>query len=563
MGKRRGRSEEGDRRAASHSFISPLEPGLCLNDKDQASSRESTSIGQARLRQDKPPSVLVHAGRVPLFYPFRSASPLATIPYFLPSRHRLFCMMADATANKVQLGGTSLLLLPSSSLPPLTPPITPDVPTATLPSTPSCTDSELAAIMATALPGSSAPLPDANPFEQHILSLLSTFAQQPSPSYPFPDQPTITLFDGPKSQAQESIELAVASLGQRLWAAERAPAATSSPFRDPQQVLPNQNSILTPAWTPPVTDENGQSTPMCPTCTRPVEPSFQPLVTSATFPTISSHPLATSLSTPPAQLSAIRPLSSTNLNPTPHSIITTSNGASVLTGGPGAASWSVRGAVGESGMTAEKELELLKAQVQDIARVCKAVATGDLTQKIIVPVEGQAMTELKDIINSMVDRLKTFAVEVERVSLEVGTQGKLGGQAVVEGVEGTWRELTAVVNKLAANLTNQVRSIAKVTKAVAKGDLSETIDVEASGEIAELKTTVNGMVRLAPSQLRTEATPTEQVMSLRTLADEVSRVSLEVGSQGKLGGQAYVPDVEGVWKDLTVNVSPRRSFCWL
>ena len=148
------------------------------------------------------------------------------------------------------------------------------------------------------------------------------------------------------------------------------------------------------------------------------------------------------------------------------------------------------------------------------------------------------MTELKDIINSMVDRLKTFAVEVERVSLEVGTEGKLGGQAIVEGVEGTWRELTAVVNKLAANLTNQVRSIAKVTTAVAKGDLSETIDVEARGEIAELKTTVNGMV-----------------VSLRTLADEVSRVSLEVGSQGKLGGQAYVPDVEGVWKDLTVNVN--------
>jgi len=105
------------------------------------------------------------------------------------------------------------------------------------------------------------------------------------------------------------------------------------------------------------------------------------------------------------------------------------------------------------------------------------------------------MTELKDIINSMVDRLKTFATEVERVSLEVGTQGKLGGQAVVEGVEGTWRELTNVVNRLAANLTNQVRSIAKVTKAVALGDLSETITVVASGEIAELATTVNGMVR--------------------------------------------------------------------
>lgn len=166
------------------------------------------------------------------------------------------------------------------------------------------------------------------------------------------------------------------------------------------------------------------------------------------------------------------------------------------------------------------------------------MATGDLTQKIVVPVKGQAMTELKDIINSMVDRLKTFATEVERVSLEVGTQGKLGGQAVVEGVEGTWRELTNVVNRLAANLTNQVRSIAKVTKAVARGDLSETITVVASGEIAELATTVNGMV-----------------YSLRLLADEVSRVSLEVGSQGKLGGQAYVPNVEGVWKDLTVNVS--------
>jgi len=463
--------------------------------------------------------------------------------------------MAGTSANKVQLGGSSLLSLPSSSLPPLTPPITPDIPTATLPSSRSSTDSELAAIMATALPGLPASLPDTSPFEQHILSLLATFAQQPAPSYPFPDQPAIALFDGPKTQAQESIELAVASLGQRLWAAERSPATSSSAFKESQQVLPNQpNDILTPAWTPPVSDQNGQSTPMCPTCTRPVEPSFQPLVTSATFPTISSHPLATSLSTPPAQLSTIRPLTTSSLNPTPHSIITTSNGASVLTGGPGAASWSVRGAVGESGMTAEKELELLKAQVQDIARVCKAVATGDLTQKIIVPVEGQAMTELKDIINSMVDRLKTFAVEVERVSLEVGTQGKLGGQAVVEGVEGTWRELTAVVNKLAANLTSQVRSIAKVTKAVAKGDLSETIDVEASGEIAELKTTVNGMV--SPSvQGGHVAALKEQVMSLRTLADEVSRVSLEVGSQGKLGGQAYVPDVEGVWKDLTVNVS--------
>jgi osomolarity two-component system sensor histidine kinase NIK1 len=158
------------------------------------------------------------------------------------------------------------------------------------------------------------------------------------------------------------------------------------------------------------------------------------------------------------------------------------------------------------------------------------------------------MTELKDIINSMVDRLKNFATEVERVSHEVGTQGKLGGQAVVEGVEGTWSELTNVVNRLAANLTNQVRSIAKVTKAVARGDLSETITVDASGEIAELATTVNGMVSGLCCQARADL----KVMSLRTLADEVSRVSLEVGSQGKLGGQAYV------WKDLTVNVSKVR-----
>lgn len=466
---------------------------------------------------------------------------------------------------------TSQPLLPSSSVSPLTPPITPDVSKSVLalPTSSSLEDEcdPLASIMASTtmssipsnLPQHGFLAPDASPFEAHILALLSSISQPPSPSYPFPD-PAISAgvsnYVGDKTQAQDLIERAILGLGQRTWNAERsvtggsgfkAPLDPTSSGMDSRQVT----ELPTPDWTPPIFPssvpvQQGQtvssigSAGACPTCTRPVElEQRQQFTTSATFPSFSSHPLSASLSTPPAQLSAIRPLGGSNaLNPNPHSILTTSNGASVLTGGPGAAGWSVRGAVGESGMTAEKELELLKAQVQDIARVCKAVATGDLTQKIIVPVEGQAMTELKDIINSMVDRLKTFAVEVERVSLEVGTQGKLGGQAVVEGVEGTWRELTAVVNKLAANLTSQVRSIAKVTKAVAKGDLSETIDVEASGEIAELKTTVNGMV-----------------MSLRTLADEVSRVSLEVGSQGKLGGQAYVPDVEGVWKDLTVNVS--------
>ncbi|KAI0919650.1 hypothetical protein AcV5_001658 [Taiwanofungus camphoratus] len=192
----------------------------------------------------------------------------------------------------------------------------------------------------------------------------------------------------------------------------------------------------------------------------------------------------------------------------------------------------------ESGMSAVEELKLLKAQVQDVARVCNAVATGDLSQKITVPVQGVVMVQLKEVINAMVDKLGQFAKEVTRVSQEVGTEGKLGGQALVLDVEGTWRELTGVVNKLAANLTNQVRSIAKVTKAVALGDLSKQIEVDARGEILELKNTVNSMV-----------------VRLRTLAAEVTRVTLEVGSKGRLGGQVHVPDVEGVWLELTRNVN--------
>ncbi|OCH92001.1 histidine kinase [Obba rivulosa] len=192
----------------------------------------------------------------------------------------------------------------------------------------------------------------------------------------------------------------------------------------------------------------------------------------------------------------------------------------------------------ESGLSAVEELKLLKTQVQDVARVCNAVARGDLSQKITVPVQGVVMVQLKEVINAMVDKLSQFAKEVTRVSQEVGTEGKLGGQALVLDVEGTWRELTGVVNKLAANLTNQVRSIAKVTKAVALGDLSKQIDVDARGEILELKNTVNQMV-----------------IRLRLLAAEVTRVTMEVGSQGKLGGQAHVPDVEGVWLELTRNVN--------
>ncbi|KAK0207938.1 hypothetical protein DFS33DRAFT_1254840 [Desarmillaria ectypa] len=192
----------------------------------------------------------------------------------------------------------------------------------------------------------------------------------------------------------------------------------------------------------------------------------------------------------------------------------------------------------ESGLSAVEELKLLKDQVQDVARVCNAVANGDLSQKITVEVRGVVMVSLKDAINTMVEKLGKFAKEVTRVSQEVGTEGRLGGQAVVPDVEGTWQELTDVVNNLAANLTSQVRSIAAVTKAVAVGDLSKQIEVDARGEILDLKNTVNGMV-----------------IRLRALAAEVTRVTLEVGSQGKLGGQATVEDVEGVWFELVKNVN--------
>ncbi|SJL18213.1 related to nik-1 protein (Os-1p protein) [Armillaria ostoyae] len=195
-------------------------------------------------------------------------------------------------------------------------------------------------------------------------------------------------------------------------------------------------------------------------------------------------------------------------------------------------------AAGVSRMSAVDELKLLKDHVQDVARVCNAVANGDLSQKITIDVRSEVMVKLKDAINTMVERLGQFAKEVTRVSQDVGTEGKLGGQAFVPGVEGTWQELTDVVNILAGNLTSQVRSIATVTKAVAVGDLSKQIEVDARGEMLDLKNNVNGMV-----------------VRLRALAAEVTRVTLEVGSQGKLGGQANVPDVEGVWFELVRNVN--------
>ncbi|KAF1800410.1 hypothetical protein FB192DRAFT_1283970 [Mucor lusitanicus] len=179
----------------------------------------------------------------------------------------------------------------------------------------------------------------------------------------------------------------------------------------------------------------------------------------------------------------------------------------------------------------------LTTQVRSIAQVTKAVALGDLSKKIEVETRGEIL-ELKDIVNGMVDQLRIFASEVTRVSKEVGTEGKLGGQAFVQGVAGTWYELTDNVNIMAANLTNQVRSIAEVTKAVALGDLSKKIEVESGGEILDLKNIVNNMVD-----------------QLRIFASEVTRVSKEVGTEGKLGGQAVVQGVAGTWNELTDNVN--------
>ncbi|MEA2938754.1 MAG: hypothetical protein QOC56_2258, partial [Alphaproteobacteria bacterium] len=179
----------------------------------------------------------------------------------------------------------------------------------------------------------------------------------------------------------------------------------------------------------------------------------------------------------------------------------------------------------------------LTAQVRNIAEVTIAVANGDLSKKITVDVRGEIL-QLKEAINTMVDQLRSFASEVTRVAREVGTDGKLGGQAIVPGVAGTWKDLTDSVNAMCGNLTDQVRNIAQVTTAVARGDLSRKITVDVRGEILELKDTINTMVD-----------------QLNSFASEVTRVAREVGTEGKLGGQAAVPGVAGTWKDLTDSVN--------
>jgi HAMP domain-containing protein len=179
----------------------------------------------------------------------------------------------------------------------------------------------------------------------------------------------------------------------------------------------------------------------------------------------------------------------------------------------------------------------LTTQVRNIAEVTTAVARGDLSRKITVDVKGEIL-ELKNTINTMVDQLNAFAAEVTRVAREVGTEGKLGGQAQVPGVAGTWKDLTDNVNVMAANLTEQVRGIVKVVTAVAGGDLKQQLTVNAKGEVAALADTINNMTS-----------------TLAIFADQVTSVAREVGVDGRLGGQAAVPGAAGTWKDLTGNVN--------
>src|SRR5205814_339504 len=191
-------------------------------------------------------------------------------------------------------------------------------------------------------------------------------------------------------------------------------------------------------------------------------------------------------------------------------------------------------------------VEDLARPTTEVARVIDAVAQGDLSQKMNLKIEGRPVKgefqRIGKTVNAMVEQLSSFADEVTRVAREVGTDGKLGGQAQVRGVSGTWRDLTENVNFMASNLTDQVRNIAHVTTAVANGDLSQKITVEARGEVAQLADTINTMVD-----------------RLRSFAAEVTRVAREVGTDGKLGGQAEVEDVSGTWRDLTENVNMMAS----
>ncbi|KAK0245346.1 two-component histidine kinase Le.nik1-like protein [Armillaria nabsnona] len=363
-----------------------------------------------------------------------------------------------------------------------------------------------------------------DPFRSHLIALLSAYALGPGSL-------SLPKYTGPSDWQTDSILRTLSDFAGRMNRAEKALWSLGT---DSKQVSAIKATTMA---APPTTTST--RAPAAPTSINLDDLSSSDSAPSFFHKNIPVHAADVSSASPVAEFvycptcstrftdsDLVKRMSSFGIKPSPNSpLIVTPSGplATVAV---------------ESGLSAVEELKLLKDQVQDVARVCNAVANGDLSQKITVEVRGAVMVSLKDAINTMVEKLGKFAKEVTRVSQEVGTEGRLGGQAVVPDVEGTWQELTDVVNNLAANLTSQVRSIAAVTKAVAVGDLSKQIEVDARGEILDLKNTVNGMV-----------------IRLRALAAEVTRVTLEVGSQGKLGGQANVEDVEGVWFSLVKNVN--------
>jgi len=343
-----------------------------------------------------------------------------------------------------------------------------------------------------------------DPFKAHLVALLSIYELGPFPGTPIP------RYEGPTDWQTESILKSFGLMARRMCSAEETVSdlrkqlngetetiveeSTDSPHQSPEKI-----TSVVKKETPSVQRVNGANmTISLDGLQSSIDPST---LFSRAYGNMKAYQAAAARQSPAANgfHSSAPPTAHAHCPTCGRSVsdpiilpgyadMSPDSSPLVIPMGPLAA------AAFESGMSAVEELKLLKAQVQDVARVCNAVARGDLSQKITVVVQGVVMVQLKDVINTMVDKLGQFAKEVTRVSQEVGTEGKLGGQALVLDVEGTWRELTGVVNKLAANLTSQVRSIAKVTKAVALGDLSKQIEVDARGEILDLKNTVNGMV---------------------------------------------------------------------
>lgn len=368
----------------------------------------------------------------------------------------------------------------------------------------------------------------AHPFLSHLVALLSVYELQPTvastagtPGIPLP------RYEGPTDWQTDAIERSLGVIANRMRSAEEK-QGVAHPWQPRNPLLRNDSNNddssssagITPTGKGKTASDGdpfhlqtfngerptaGSQTALArnfsvkyPRAPSPMQISLEGLQ-SVADPNTLNVDRSTDPSSPSSHIPSPYPCPTCGRPATMNkfgNVTATNTGSSSFHGSPNGSPLVVppgplSAAAFESGLSAVEELRLLKAQVQDVARVCKAVADGDLTQKITVPVQGPVMVQLKDVINTMVDKLGQFAKEVTRVSLEVGTEGRLGGQAVVVGVQGKWQELTDVVNRLAANLSTQVRSIAIVTTAVARGDLSQMIEVDAKGEILELKVRIH------------------------------------------------------------------------